>query len=78
SVYLKKKQASMQGKELHLRDFRVILSLKLQMNEKGKYFTPVFEKTEEVASEPDRLLLTRCFDALSRKNLETPLSPDEE
>lgn len=64
SVYLKKKQATMQGKELHLRDFR--LSLKLQMNDRGKYYIPVFEKTEEVANESDRMLLTRCFEALEK------------
>ena len=78
SVYLKKKQATMQGKELHLRDFRLVLSLKLQMNDRGKFYIPVFEKTEEVVNETDRQVLTRCFEALSKKNIEVPLSSDEE
>lgn len=78
SVYLKKKQAAMQSKELHLRDFKVALSLKLQMNEKGKYYIPVFEKAEEISTESDRMMLSRCFDALSKKNIEISLSPDGE
>ena len=77
SVYLKKKQAVMHGKELHLRDFKVTLALKLEMNDKGKFYFPVFEKVESITTETDRTLLSNCFSALSKKSIEPPLSSDE-
>ncbi len=67
AMFLKKKQAAMQKKEAHLRDFRFVLSLKLQMNEKGKYYIPVFEKIEPITDESQLQILSSCFQLLSQK-----------
>jgi hypothetical protein len=77
SVYLKKKQATMHSQELHLRDFKVTLSLKLEMNDKGKFYYPVFEKIEAITTETDRTVLNNCFAALSKKDIEPPHSANE-
>lgn len=72
SIYLKKKQALLQGRTLYLRDFFVTLSLKLQINEKGKFFVPVVEKIEEISKPEDRELFTSCFQTFERKNMAEP------
>lgn len=68
SIYLKTKQALLQGKTLYLRDFFVTLGLKLQINEKGKFYMPVIEKIEEINNAAERKLFTDCFHAFERKN----------
>ena len=78
AVYLKKKQATMQGKELHLRDFQIVLSLKLQMNEKGKYYIPVFEKVTQINDESQKQILSACFELLSNKAVDVNSVVDTE
>ncbi len=68
SIYLKTKQARLQGKTLYLRDFFVTLGLKLQINEKGKFYIPVVQKIEEINNEAEKKLFTDCFHAFERKN----------
>lgn len=69
SVYLQKKQAAVQGEDLHLRDFRLSLTLKLQINDRGKFYVPVLDKIEKITVVAERQLLTRCFEALEKKKL---------
>lgn len=69
SIYLQKKQSAVQGQNIHLRDFRVTLGLKLQINDKGKFYVPVFEKVEKIADQEEQKLLTKCFDTLQKKEL---------
>jgi hypothetical protein len=77
TVYLKKKQAMLQGKELHLRDFRLTIALKLQVSDKGKFFYPVFQNVEQIMDENLRNSFTRCYEALSRKKVEANFEVEE-
>jgi hypothetical protein len=68
AIYLKKKQAEMQGKTCNLRDFRVSLVLKLTVNDRGKFYVPAFEKLEPITDEAERSALGSCFAAVAKRN----------
>ena len=76
-VYLQKKQSAVKGEDLHLRDFRLIIGLKMQINEKGKFHIPIFEKTEKIKEESERNLLKDCFDALQQKEISDTFDLEE-
>ena len=77
SIYLQKKQAAVQGENLHLRDFRLSLSLKLQLNDRGKFYVPVLDKIEKITAPEERQLLTRCFEALEKKEFAATVALEE-
>jgi hypothetical protein len=77
SIYLQKKKYAFRGEALHLRDFRLTLALKLTINEKGKFYVPVMEKTEEIKVAEERQLLTRCFEALQKREFAETVALEE-
>ena len=77
SIYLKKKQAVLQGKNLQLRDFRVTLGLKLETNDKGKFYVPVMESVEEITDEEERAILSQCCESLQKRSLAETVAVEE-
>ena len=75
TIYLKRMQAKMKGGDIHLREFKISISAKLQMNDRGKFYIPVFEKIEQLTVEAEKAVLDDCFACLSGRRLEAPDEP---
>jgi hypothetical protein len=65
------------GENIHLRDFRLTLALRLQINDRGKFYVPVLEKTEEIKVAEERQLLDRCFEALQKREFAETVALEE-
>ncbi len=76
SIYLQKRQAMIQRKELHLRSFSITMKLKLHINDRGKFYLPMFEKVEEIV-DPMRIhALHQCFDSLRNRTISETLESE--
>lgn len=69
TIYLKKKQANLKGKDVHFRDFQILLTLQLEMQGKGKYYIPVVQKIEEITDVSKRQIITKCFESLNKRSI---------
>lgn len=78
SVYLLKKQAAMRGNNLHLRDFRMEIGLKMEKNNKGKFFVPVISGIEEIKDQEEKSLLNTFFHSLGHTSSDRMLPKEEE
>ncbi len=78
AIYLQKRQAMLQKKELHLRSFSITIALKLQINARGKFYTPVFEKVEEITDMLHIQALNTCFKSLSTKRCSETIQAEAE
>jgi hypothetical protein len=68
TLYLKKKQAAAQGKCLRMRDFRITITLKQQITERGKFFIPIFDHLQEICDPEKQRILQKCFDSLNKRS----------
>ena len=76
-LYLKKKKAASQGKNVHLRHFKISISLQRKVA-KGKFYVPFFKKKEYIDATDERLFLDELFENLSQKNMEETIAAEEE
>ena len=68
-----------QGKEMGLHHFKLNITLEQQTNAKGRYFTPVFEKKEEITDHEELSLLGQCYENFKDWFLSDPMeSGDQE